>query len=279
MKQDKHTAITSRIGIRRENWDIDIEYQFIDAHNTASPLVIFLHEGLGSISMWRDWPEQVCRALNCRGLVYSRYGYGQSTPRLPNEPRTSDYLHQEAYNDLPALLSALELQHEKVVLYGHSDGGSIALLFAARYPERVQAIAVAAPHYFVEDITITGIRAAKHIYTSTDLAARLTRHHRDPDSVFWSWNDTWLKPEFKLWNIESVLAQIGCPVLAIQGTDDEYGTLEQIKGIQRHATQTRLCIIPDCGHSPHRDQSETVILELGQFLQPIITDTPSTTPA
>lgn len=268
------TPTTSRIGICREDRDIEIEYQLIDADNKTSPLVIFLHEGLGSVSMWRGWPEQVCRALNCRGLVYSRYGYGQSTPRLPNERRTTDYLHQEAYNDLPALLSALELQHEKVVLYGHSDGGSIALLFAARYPERVQAIAVAAPHYFVEDITLAGIRAAKQIYSSTDLADRLGRHHRDPDSVFRSWNDTWLTPEFRLWNIESVLGQISCPVLAIQGTDDEYGTLEQIKGIHRHATQTRLCIIPDCGHSPHRDQSETVILELGQLLQPITTDTP-----
>lgn len=265
---------TSFVDIRRENRDITIEYQFIEADSDAAPIIIFLHEGLGSISMWRQWPEQVCRALNCRGLVYSRYGYGQSTPRLPNVPHTSAYLHDEAYNDLPALLTALALNHEKVVLYGHSDGGSIALLFAARYPELVHAIAVAAPHIFIEDITIKGIQDARQIYANTDFASRLARHHRDPDSVFRSWNDAWLTPEFRQWNIESVLGQIRCPVLAIQGVDDEYGTLEQIKGIQRGAPQTRLCIIPDCGHSPHRDQSETVIHELGQFLQHIRTDTP-----
>lgn len=273
MKQDTPIT-TAHIGIRRDNQDITLEYQLINADDNTAPLVIFLHEGLGSVSMWRNWPEQVCRALNCRGLVYSRYGYGQSSPRLPDEPRTSDYLHHEAYNDLPALLTALELDDEKVVLYGHSDGGSIALLFAARYPEQVQAIAVAAPHFFIEDVTIKGIRDARHIYTSTDFAVRLGRHHRDPDSVFWSWNTTWLTPEFRQWNIESVLGLIRCPVLAIQGVDDEYGTLEQIRGIQRHAPQTRLCIIPDCGHSPHRDQSETVIRELGNFFQHTSTDTP-----
>lgn len=273
MKQDTQTIASPRISIRRENRDIEIEYQFIDDHNKAAPLMIFLHEGLGSISMWRNWPEHVCQTLNCRGLVYSRYGYGQSTPRLPGEARRSDYLHQEAYHDLPALLTALGLDHEKPVLYGHSDGGSIALLYAAHFPERVQGIAVAAPHIFVEDITLDGIHDARGVYTSTDLGSRLARHHRDPDSVFWSWNDTWLTAEFSQWNIEPVLAQIRCPVLALQGVDDEYGTLDQIKGIQRHAPQTRLRFLADCGHSPHREQSDTVIHELGEFLQHISRNT------
>lgn len=272
MKPKCPASSTSHVNIRRERQDIEIEYQLIDADRLSAPLLIFLHEGLGSVSMWRNWPEHVCHALNCRGLVYSRYGYGQSTPRQADEARTNDYLHQEAYNDLPALLKALGLDGERHILYGHSDGGSIALLYAARYPDKVQGIAVAAPHIFVEDITLDGMRDAREIYTSSDFPARLGRHHRDPDSVFWSWNDTWLRPEFKLWNIESVLSQIRCPVLAIQGVDDEYGTLDQIRHIQRYAAQTQLCIVTDCGHSPHRDQSDTVIHELGKFIQHLCTE-------
>lgn len=257
---------TSRVTLQQDNGNIELEYQILEPQRTDAPLLIFLHEGLGSISMWRDWPEQVCRSLECRGLVYSRYGYGQSTPRQPGESLDLDYLHREAWDGLPALLNALGLGHEKPILYGHSDGGSIALLYAARYPERVQAIAVAAPHIFVENITLNGIREVKKIYESSDLASRLGRHHSNPDSVFWNWNDRWLTPPFEQWNIESVLHRIHCPILAIQGVDDEYGTLEQIRGIQRHAAQTRLCIIPDCGHSPHRDQPDTVIAELATLL-------------
>lgn len=259
--------MTSLIQIRRGDRDIELEYQLFNADNTDAPLVIFLHEGLGSISMWRDWPAKACQRLGCRGLVYSRYGYGQSTPRLPDEPRSLDYLHVEAWHDLPALLTALGLDNEKPVLFGHSDGGSISLIYAASYPDRVQAIAVAAPHYFVDEVTLQGIRTARHAYLTTDLPARLGRHHRDPDSVFWSWNDTWLTPEFQDWSIESLLKDIRCPVLAIQGVDDEYGTLEQIRGIQRHAPQTQLCIIPDCGHSPHRDVPDRIISELGGLLE------------
>lgn len=273
MEQNAHLATPSLIGIQRNGRSVDIEYQFIDAPDPHAPLLIFLHEGLGSVSMWRGWPEQACQALGCRGLVYSRYGYGQSTIRQSGEQRSIDYLHQEAHHDLPALLTALGLDTEKPILYGHSDGGSIALLYAAQYPEQVRAIAVAAPHIFVEDITIDGIQAAKSVYESTDLAARLGRHHRDADSVFWSWNDTWLTPWFRHWNIEPVVSQISCPILAIQGVDDEYGTLDQIHGIKQRAPQTQLAIIPDCGHSPHRDQSDAVMSALGQLIQSISTDT------
>ena len=273
MEHNARIATSSLIGIHRDGRNIDIEYQFIDAPDPQAPLIVFLHEGLGSVSMWRGWPEQACKALGCRGLVYSRYGYGQSTVRQNNEQRSIDYLHQEAHHDLPALLTALGLDDEKPVLYGHSDGGSIALLYAAQYPERILAIAVAAPHIFVENITVDGIQAARSIYESSDLATRLGRHHRDPDSVFWSWNDTWLTPWFRHWNIESRVSQIRCPILAIQGVDDEYGTLGQIEGIKHLAAQTRLSIIPDCGHSPHRDQPDAVVLALGQFIQSICTDT------
>lgn len=255
------------VSIRSMGRTIDIECGWIAPEKKDSDLIVFLHEGLGSISMWRDWPAHVCAAANCRGLVFSRYGYGQSTPRPPAETRPISYLHTQAQDALPKLFEALGIANERPVLFGHSDGGSIALIYAATYPDQVKAIAVAAPHIFVEDVTIEGIRQAREVYLSTDLSSKLARHHKDVDSVFWSWNDVWLQPEFRAWNIEGVLGQIKCPVLAIQGEGDEYGTLEQIRGIKRLAPQTELCIIPDCGHSPHRDQPQVVISALTSFLK------------
>lgn len=245
---------------------IDIEYQWIAPERRNRELIIFLHEGLGSISMWRDWPAQVCAATGCRGLVYSRYGYGNSTPRPHDEARPPDYLHVQAHDALPALRQALGLDKERPILFGHSDGGSIALLHAAMFPDTVRAIAVAAPHIFVEDITLDGIRRARDAYRSTDLPARLGRHHIDVDSVFRAWVDVWLSPAFRDWNIEALLDDIACPVLAIQGIDDEYGTLEQIRGIARRVARTELLEIPACGHSPHRDQPQAVIDGLRAFL-------------
>jgi pimeloyl-ACP methyl ester carboxylesterase len=176
-------------------------------------------------------------------------------------------MHAQARDALPALFKALDVDDERPILFGHSDGGSIALLYAAMFPDRVQAIAVAAPHIFVEDITIANIEAAREAYLTTDLPRKLGRHHDDPDSAFWGWNDIWLNPDFRDWNIEEYLGDIRCPVLAIQGEDDEYGTLDQIHGIQRRAPQTQLCIIPHCGHSPHKDQPATVIDALNGFLE------------
>ncbi len=246
--------------------DMTIECQWIAPERTGSDLLVFLHEGLGSVSMWKDWPAQVCAAARCRGLVFSRYGYGSSTPRPHGEKWPVGFMHEQARDALPALFQALGLADERPVLFGHSDGGSIALLYAAMYPDRVKAIAVAAPHIFVEDITISNIEQARDAYLNTDLPQKLGRYHQDPDSAFWGWNDIWLNPEFRAWNIESYLDKIKCPVLAIQGEGDEYGTLEQIRGIQRLAPQTELCIIPDCGHSPHRDQPATVIDAVSAFL-------------
>lgn len=245
---------------------IDIEYQWIAPERNDRDLIIFLHEGLGSISMWRDWPAQVCAATGCRGLVYSRYGYGKSTPRPHDEARPADYLHIQAHDALPALLRALGLENEHPILFGHSDGGSIALLYAALFPDAVRAIAVAAPHIFVEEVTLEGIRKARGIYQSTDFPARLARHHLDGDSVFHAWVDVWLSAPFRSWNIEAFLDDITCPVLAIQGIDDEYGTLEQIRGIARRVKGTRLLEIPACGHSPQRDQSQAVIDGLRAYL-------------
>jgi pimeloyl-ACP methyl ester carboxylesterase len=246
--------------------NITIECQWIEPDKADKDLVVFLHEGLGSASLWKDWPARACAALDCRGLIFSRYGYGESTSRPHDEKWPADFMHTQARQALPALFKALNLEEERPVLFGHSDGGSIALLYAAMYPEKVKAIAVAAPHIFVEDVTVASIEEAKQAYLNTDLPRKLARYHRDPDSAFWGWNDIWLDPDFRAWNIESYLKDIQCPVLAIQGENDEYGSLEQIYGIRRIATQTKLCIIPDCGHSPHRDQPEVVIDALSTFM-------------
>lgn len=246
--------------------DIDIEYRLINPEKTDGPLIIFLHEGLGSVAMWRSWPERLCEATNTRGLVYSRYGYGGSTPRPEGEFWPVEYMHHQARYALPALLKALQLDQEKPILYGHSDGGSIALLYAAMHPDAVQSIIVAAPHIFVEDISISSIEQAREAYLETNLRERLGRYHEVVDSAFWGWNNIWLDPEFRFWNIESYLPGIHCPILAIQGKQDEYGTLEQIRGIKRIAKQATLCIIEDCRHSPHFDQPEEVITAVKQFL-------------
>lgn len=244
---------------------ISIEYCWIGAAVSSDPVVVFLHEGLGSISMWRDFPEKFCTEHGFRGLVFSRYGYGRSTPRPMDEELPTSYLHEQAWEALPALLSALQI--EKPWLFGHSDGGSIALLYAAKFPGQVSGLVVMAPHIFVEDITIDGIREARAAYLSTDLPARLARHHADGDSVFWGWNNAWLNPAFRSWNIEAELPKIACPVLAIQGVGDEYGTLEQIVGIERLAPRARALPVGECGHSPHRDQAGVVGKEAASFIR------------
>ena len=266
MTQSSSTTPPSLVPVHALGRDMLIECLWLGSHRTGKDLLVFLHEGLGSASMWKDWPEQVCDALDCRGLVFSRYGYGRSTPRPHPEKWPVSFMHSQAQDALPALFQALNLQHERPILFGHSDGGSIALLYAAMYPERVKAIAVAAPHIFVEDITISNIENARDAYLNTDLPRKLGRYHQDPDSAFWGWNDIWLNPEFRAWNIEAYLDKIQCPVLAIQGEDDEYGSLQQIRGIQAIAPQTELCILRRCGHSPHRDQPAAVIQALSSFM-------------
>ncbi|CDM25401.1 benzoate degradation ring-cleavage hydrolase [Castellaniella defragrans 65Phen] len=252
--------------IRFQGRALDIEYRIIPAARPDAEWLVFLHEGLGSLSMWKDWPERLCAAVQCRGLVYSRAGYGASTPRAPGERWPVEFMHRQADEALPALLDALGLGAEKPILFGHSDGASIALLHAALHPGRVRAVAVAAPHIFVEDVTLASIERARAAYLHTDLPHRLGRYHQDPDSAFWGWNDVWLDPAFRDWNIEPALADIRCPVLAIQGRDDEYGTLKQIYGIRRKLPQTELCIIEQCGHSPHKDQPAAVLEAMAAFV-------------
>jgi pimeloyl-ACP methyl ester carboxylesterase len=251
------------------NRAVAIEYQWVGSSDPSAPAMVFLHEGLGSVSMWRDFPQALCQQLGCRGLVYSRPGYGQSTQRDTLENWDPDFMHRQAHEVLPALLDALNIDAAKnpVWLFGHSDGGSIALLYAAQFPDQVQGAVLLAPHIFVEDISVSSIAAARVAYLETDLRQRLGRHHANPDSAFWGWNDIWLHAAFRRWNITQELTAITCPLLAVQGIDDEYGTLEQIRGIARATPQCQLLELAHCGHSPHKDQRNRLIEAVRDFFQ------------
>lgn len=238
---------------------VSIEHEWIAPQRGGEPLVVFLHEGLGSLAMWKDFPRRLCDAAGCRGLVFSRPGYGRSTPRAADERWAPDFMHRQAFEVLPALLNALQVQGP-LWLFGHSDGGSIALLHAAKH--EVAGCIVLAPHVFVEDKAIASIEEARRVYLQTDLRQRLAKYHANPDSAFWGWNGIWLDPAFRAWNIEREIEAIRCPLLAVQGIADEYGTLEQIHRVP-HAQRLEL---PDCGHSPHRDQPEALLEAAAGFI-------------
>ncbi len=237
----------------------------------ARASLVFLHEGLGSVAMWRDWPEVLCRATGRDAWVYSRRGYGQSDPVPDARGATNgeaggrlqaDYLHYEALTVLPALLERLGLSAP--VLVGHSDGASIALIHASRYP--VTACVVMAPHVMVEDVSIQSIRQARQAFETGDLSARLARYHADVDGAFWQWNDAWLNPAFHHFDIRAECRRIAAPVLAIQGDQDPYGTLAQIDEIALPAHQLTRVVLKGCGHSPHRDQTALTTRCVADFL-------------
>jgi pimeloyl-ACP methyl ester carboxylesterase len=241
---------------------VQIEHAWVGTDD--GPLAVFLHEGLGSLALWKDFPERLCHAVGWRGLVYSRPGYGQSTPRASDERWGVDFMHRQAFEVLPALLRALGVG-EPYWLFGHSDGGSIALLHAARFADQVLGTVVLAPHIFVEDLSVASIEKARIAYEQGNLKASLARYHADPDSAFHGWNRIWLDPAFRRWRIGPALQALRGPLLAVQGLDDEYGTLEQIRGIRRLAPHTQLLELPACGHSPQRDQPEALIEAVKAF--------------
>src|SRR3990167_2156829 len=248
---------------------VRIEHAFIAAERKDAPLVVFLHEGLGSLAMWRDFPKTFCDAAGVRGLVYSRPGYGRSTPRAPEEAWDVDFMHRQAHEVLPALLTALDLDatHNKPWLFGHSDGASITLLYAAKFCEAIAGAIVLAPHILVEDLSVASIAKAKTAYESTDLKQRLAKYHDDPDSAFYGWNRIWLHPPFRQWTIEDEIAAIAAPLPAVQGLGDGYGTLEQVRGIARRVPQTELLELPACGRSPHKDQPQALIAAATRFIR------------
>lgn len=239
-----------------------IETLDIPALTPNLPPIVILHEGLGSVSMWRDFPQKVAQVTGCRVVAWSRPGYGASTPYVT--PRQPDYMHREALEILPGMLAALNIQHPIIV--GHSDGGSIALIHAGAFPEVPAGVIVMAPHEFVEAITLQGIAAAREIWQNSDWPQKLARHHADAPRVFSDWADCWLSPPFKDWNIEASLGTIRCPVLAIQGEDDEYATMRQIEVIAEQVSGTQLLKLAACGHSPHRDQPQAVLAAIQSFI-------------
>jgi len=239
-----------------------LEYVRIAARRPDLPPLVFLHEGLGSVAMWRDFPERLAAATGCGALVYSRYGYGRSDPLA--EPRPVRYMHDEALVALPQLLDALEV--ERPILVGHSDGGSIALIHAGSTARPLAGLVLLAPHVMVEDLSVSSIAAAREAYEHGDLRAKLARYHADVDSAFRGWNDIWLHPDFRAWNIEDVLPRIACPVLAIQGSLDAYGTMAQLERIVRAVRGTEVLELEGCGHSPHRDRPEAVIEAVTRFV-------------
>jgi len=261
---------------------VSLEVRLIEGAPGRAPLV-FLHEGLGSVSLWtqrgRDWPAELCAATGRAGWVYSRRGYGQSDP-VPDvrgapgwdgfwhtgrhEP---DYMHLEAWQVLPSLLQKAGVH--RPILVGHSDGATIALLHASRHP--VTACIAIAPHVTVEDMAIQAIAHAKNLFEepSQGLRQRLARHHADVDNAFWQWNDVWLSQAFRRFDIRADCQHIKAPLVLIQGVNDEYGSLQQLQWVQGAAAHARQVVIQECGHSPHRDQPDTLTGAITPFLAPL----------
>ena len=231
-----------------------LEYERIEGTDPSTPTIVMLHEGLGSVALWRDFPLQLASATGAPVLVYSRRGYGRSEPL--RTPRVPEYMHHEGLKVLPELLDRLGI--DRPILLGHSDGASIALIHAGGSGREVAGIIAMAPHVFVEELSISSIAAARQANGDTLLRERLARYHDDVDGAFWGWNDVWLSPAFRYWNIEHCLPKISCPVLAIQGLEDEYGTLEQIRRISSAVVHSDVLQLPNCRHSPHRDQPAAV---------------------
>ncbi len=239
-----------------------IEHRRLPAGAPGAPTIVFLHEGLGSAALWRDFPDALCARSGCAGLVFSRAGYGASDP--PPGPRRIDYLHREAQDRLPALLGALGIA--RPILFGHSDGASIALIHAASGHD-VAGLVLEAPHVFVEPQTLDGIRAAGVAWANTDLPQRLGRHHRDGARVFRDWHDVWLTPGFHRWNIEALLPSITAPALVIQGADDEYGTPAQLEAIARQTGGgCETLLLETCAHTPHRERRDDVLDAAARFI-------------
>jgi pimeloyl-ACP methyl ester carboxylesterase len=240
-----------------------IEYRMIPG-DAARPALVFLHEGLGSVALWRDFPDLVAGRLGCQALVYSRFGYGQSDGLLAR--RSLRFMHEEALDVLPALLDQLGIEYP--LLVGHSDGASIAVIHAAASGRPVRGLALMAPHVFVEPICVESISRIRETYRTTDLEARLAKYHAHVDDAFLGWADTWLEPEFLSWSIEELLPRVRVPLLLIQGRDDEYGTLAQLDRVAAGALgPTARLVLDGCGHSPHRDQPAAVLDAIAGFVR------------
>jgi len=229
----------------------------------GEPALVLLHEGLGSVGLWRGLPDKLHALTGARVLAFSRYGHGRSDP--PPLPRTPAFMHEEALEVLPGVLRAAGI--ERPLLVGHSDGASIALIHASEHP--VSGLVLMAPHVFVEDICVEAISATREAFERDGLRERMARHHADPDVTFSGWCDVWLDPEFRSWNLEWLLPKIDAPALLIQGRDDEYGTLAQVDAVERGLAGPVARLVLPGGHSPHLDHPEDVPAAIAAFSERI----------
>jgi pimeloyl-ACP methyl ester carboxylesterase len=259
--------ILSPSGFLRINTS-DLEYRMIGPAPGDAPTIVMLHEGLGSAGLWGDFPDKLQAATGAGVFVYSRAGYGDSTPA--NLPRPLDYMHIEALDVLPKLLDTIGFRRGLFV--GHSDGASIATIYAGAHQDhRVQGVAMIAPHFIVEDISVASIAAIKTAYETTELKAKLERWHKDVDNTFYGWNDAWLDPTFRNWDISEYLAYIRVPVAILQGADDQYGTLRQIEIARDECyCPVDVTIIPGAGHSLHREAPEATLDTLSGFANAVL---------
>lgn len=249
--------------------DVHLEARWLAGKNDDSPVVIFLHEGLGCLDMWRDFPEKVVEQTGCHALVYSRQGYGRSD--ACSVPRPLTYMHIEALEVLPRLLKVTQV--DDYILVGHSDGGSISLIHAGGTSARgLRGIVTMAPHVFCEELTVKSIAEAGVAYGQTDLRNRLAAYHYDNvDRAFWGWNKAWLDPAFMAWNIEEFLPAIKLPQLLIQGEDDQYGTVAQVEAIKsRSGGSVEVALLADCGHSPYKEQAEQSLALISGFVNRLV---------
>lgn len=232
------------------------------------PTLVFLHDSLGSVQLWRDFPQQLAEATQCNLLMYDRLGYGKSDP-MPSSKRAVNYMELEAdiLNDL-----LIELKIDDAILFGHSDGGTIVLLTASKYPEKIKATIAEAAHIFVEDVTLSGIYEAMEAYKKTNLPERLAKYHGDKvDTLFKAWTETWTSGEYRNWNIEHFLPNITSPLLFIQGENDEYGTLKQVdKTISQVSGSAEKFVIPEVGHTPHKQVPEIVSDKVTNYINQIL---------
>ena len=257
--QHRATRFVEAVGHR-------LEYVDIPTHQVDRPPLVFLHEGLGSVALWRDFPAKVAAATGCRTIVYSRCGFGRSSPR--RAPYTPRFMHEEALVILPALRAALKIDHP--VLVGHSTGASMALIHAGDGRWDVRGVVAMAPLIFVEEFNLESIRNAKTVYETTGMREKLARYHDDVDSVFRGWRDIWLDPDFRSWSIERDLAGVRCPILAILGEDDEYSTPAQVAALEKSTVNAKsfdFMKLADCRHSPHRDQPQAVLDAIRRFIE------------
>jgi len=245
-----------------------LEYRLIGPQPSDAPCIVLLHEGLGSVGLWGDFPDRLQAATSASVLAYSRAGYGASSPVML--PRPLDYMQREARDLLPRLLDTIGFQ--RGLLVGHSDGASIAAMYAgSRQDYRLDGIVLIAPHVIVEDVSVDSIAAIKTAYETTELRAKLARWHKDVDNAFYGWNGAWLDPAFRRWDITDYLAYIRVPIAVIQGIDDQYGTARQVEIIQEESySPVEVTMLPKTGHSPHREAPEASLRVIAEFAASIL---------